>query len=82
MLSMLMAISCYRRTEQLVVEMAVPEEGSQPLHFASQHAHGPLAQYRTLLWKDSRVYWRSPGAPMILGTSPKVKQKELILQHR
>lgn len=43
------------------MEMAVPPEGSQVLRFETQYARGALAQYRTLLWKNSRVYWRSPG---------------------
>lgn len=42
--------------------MAVPPEGSQQLHFETQYARGSWAQYLTLLWKNNRVYWRSPGA--------------------
>lgn len=54
--------ACGRRTEQLLVEMAVPPEGSEALHFETQYARGAWAQYLTLLWKNNKVYWRSPGA--------------------
>ena len=51
-----------RRTQQLVEELAVPPPGSQALSFPSEFSRSRIAQYWVILWKNRKVYWRSPGA--------------------
>ena len=51
-----------RRTQQLVEELSVPPPGSQPLSFPSEFSRSRVAQYWVILWKNRKVYWRSPGA--------------------
>ena len=51
----------HRRTQQLVEELSVPPPGSQPLSFPSEFSRNRIAQYWVILWKNRKVYWRSPG---------------------
>jgi len=46
----------------MIEELKVPAPDSQPLHFPTEYAVSRGAQLRTILWKNSCVYWRYTGA--------------------
>ena len=46
----------------MIEELKVPPPGSEPLHFPTEYAVSRFAQLRTILWKNSCVYWRYTGA--------------------
>jgi hypothetical protein len=49
-----------RRALALADELGTPAAGSAPLRFESTYARGWLQQFRTCLWKDNLLMWRSP----------------------
>ncbi|KAM7522073.1 hypothetical protein LguiA_011975 [Lonicera macranthoides] len=50
----------YREIEACIQQMSVPVAGSQPLKFDSTYSQDAVFQFRTCLWKQNLVYWRSP----------------------
>ena len=50
-----------KRAENLVEELSVPAEGSEPLSFKTEYARTRVAQIKTIVWKNNRTYWRTPG---------------------
>ncbi|KAM7527670.1 hypothetical protein LguiB_031080 [Lonicera macranthoides] len=50
----------YREVEACIQQMSVPVAGSQPLKFDSTYSQDAVFQFRTCLWKQNLVYWRSP----------------------
>ena len=52
---------CLRRTtEELVQKLKQAGQGSQPLHFKARYSQNLLQQFRLLLLRNSREYWRTP----------------------
>lgn len=49
-----------REVEALIQELSVPPVGSSPLTFSSSYSQSSLTQFKTCLWKQNLVYWRSP----------------------
>ena len=49
-----------RKTEELVEKLKQPPEGSSPLKFTSRYSRGLIDQFRLLLLRNSREYWRMP----------------------
>nr|XP_043635485.1 ABC transporter G family member 31 [Erigeron canadensis] len=50
----------YRDIETLIQQTSTPQPGSEPLHFSSKYSQSGLTQFKTCLWKQNLVYWRSP----------------------
>ena len=53
-------MSSSRRALALADELGMPAPGSAPLRFQSTYARGWLQQFRTCLWKNNLLMWRSP----------------------
>ncbi|KAJ0020073.1 hypothetical protein Pint_32396 [Pistacia integerrima] len=49
----------YRKVESSIKNLSVPPAGSEPLKF-STYSQDQLSQCWICLWKQNRVYWRSP----------------------
>ena len=49
-----------RDTEELVQKLKQPSEGSQPLAFKTRYSRNLVQQFRLLLLRNSREYWRMP----------------------
>ncbi|CAH1419416.1 unnamed protein product [Lactuca virosa] len=50
----------YRDIEALIQQTSTPQPDSEPLHFSSTYSQTGFSQFRTCLWKQNLVYWRSP----------------------
>ncbi|XP_022148375.1 ABC transporter G family member 31 isoform X2 [Momordica charantia] len=50
----------YRSVEASIKQFSVPPIGGEPLKFDSTYSQDKLSQFRTCLWKQTLVYWRSP----------------------
>ncbi|XP_071724267.1 LOW QUALITY PROTEIN: ABC transporter G family member 31-like [Rutidosis leptorrhynchoides] len=56
----------YRHSEQFkgvessIKQFGSPSPDSEPLHFSSTFAQDTLTQFKTCMWKQNLVYWRSP----------------------
>ncbi|KAJ0554077.1 putative ABC-type sulfate transporter [Helianthus annuus] len=50
----------YREIEVLIQQESTPKGGSEALHFSTTYSQTSLYQFKTCLWKQSLVYWRSP----------------------
>ena len=50
-----------RRNDALVSELCVPVPGSQPLSFDRPFAASSREQFRVLMGRWLRSYWRNPG---------------------
>lgn len=50
----------YREVEASIERLSTPPAGSERLKFASTYSQDNLSQFRTCLWKQNLVYWRSP----------------------
>ncbi|KAK9065935.1 hypothetical protein SSX86_015337 [Deinandra increscens subsp. villosa] len=50
----------YREIEALIQQTSTPEPGSEPLQFSTTYSQTSLYQFKTCLWKQNLVYWRSP----------------------
>uniref|UniRef100_A0A5B7BKX4 Putative ABC transporter G family member 31-like n=1 Tax=Davidia involucrata TaxID=16924 RepID=A0A5B7BKX4_DAVIN len=50
----------YREVEASIKHMSIPSADSEPLKFSSTYSQNALYQFRTCLWKQNLVYWRSP----------------------
>ncbi|KAF9599142.1 hypothetical protein IFM89_035421 [Coptis chinensis] len=51
----------YRDVEALIKRLSIPPTGSMPLEFSSTYSQSSLTQFKTCLWKQNLVYWRSPS---------------------
>ncbi|KAJ8767846.1 hypothetical protein K2173_020786 [Erythroxylum novogranatense] len=49
----------YRRNEQLIKELSIPQPGSEDLHFPSQYSQSFINQCKACLWKQHWSYWRN-----------------------
>lgn len=49
-----------RRTRKLIESCKQPPEGSQPLRFERKFACNRMQQFRLLLLRNAREYWRMP----------------------
>lgn len=54
-------LSFCRRNDLLVSELSVPTPGSQPLKFDRPFAASTLEQFKVLMTRWLRSYWRHPG---------------------
>lgn len=50
-----------RKNEALIERLAVPAEGSEPLHFDSEYSQGYLSQFTMCLWKCAPAAPTHPG---------------------
>ncbi|KAD6119877.1 hypothetical protein E3N88_11148 [Mikania micrantha] len=50
----------YREIEALIHQTSTPEPGSEALQFSTTYSQNSLFQFKTCLWKQNLVYWRSP----------------------
>ncbi|KAJ9698671.1 hypothetical protein PVL29_007638 [Vitis rotundifolia] len=50
----------FREVEAAIKSFSVPPPGSEPLHFPTMYSQDAMTQFRTCLWKQNLVYWRSP----------------------
>nr|XP_023882215.1 ABC transporter G family member 31-like isoform X3 [Quercus suber] len=50
----------YRDVEASIKHFSVPPTGSEPLKFPSTYSQDTFSQFKTCLWKQNLVYWRSP----------------------
>ncbi|KAM4095378.1 hypothetical protein ACJW30_08G025300 [Castanea mollissima] len=50
----------YRDVEASIKQFSVPPTGSEPLKFPSTYSQDTFSQFKTCLWKQNLVYWRSP----------------------
>ncbi|KAL8225145.1 hypothetical protein R6Q57_017702 [Mikania cordata] len=50
----------YREIEALIQQTSTPEPGSEVLQFSTTYSQNSLFQFKTCLWKQNLVYWRSP----------------------
>ncbi|XP_034687785.1 ABC transporter G family member 31 isoform X3 [Vitis riparia] len=50
----------FREVEAAIKSFSVPPPGSEPLHFPTTYSQDAITQFRTCLWKQNLVYWRSP----------------------
>ncbi|KAL6195450.1 hypothetical protein ACLB2K_031069 [Fragaria x ananassa] len=50
----------YREVEESIEQYSFPLPDSEPLKFASTYSQNTLFQFKTCLWKQNLVYWRSP----------------------
>ncbi|KAK9998376.1 hypothetical protein SO802_017979 [Lithocarpus litseifolius] len=50
----------YRDVEASIKHFSVPPIGSEPLKFPSTYSQDTVSQFKTCLWKQNLVYWRSP----------------------
>ncbi len=50
----------HRENEELIARLALPAEGSRPLHFAHAFPQSQPRQLALLLKKNMLTYWRSP----------------------
>nr|XP_011460946.1 PREDICTED: ABC transporter G family member 31 [Fragaria vesca subsp. vesca] len=50
----------YREVEESIEQYSIPPPDSEPLKFASTYSQNTLFQFKTCLWKQNLVYWRSP----------------------
>ncbi|KAI7757931.1 hypothetical protein M8C21_007667 [Ambrosia artemisiifolia] len=50
----------YREIEALIEQTSTPMPGSEPIHFSTTYSQTNLYQFKTCLWKQNLVYWRSP----------------------
>ena len=49
-----------RKTQELVEKLKQPPEDSKPLKFKSRYSRKVMDQFRLLLLRNSREYWRMP----------------------
>jgi len=52
--------SLFRRVEEMIKSLSVPEPGSHDLEFPTQFSRSSLTQFKANLWKQKLTYWRSP----------------------
>ncbi|XP_050370923.1 ABC transporter G family member 31 isoform X3 [Argentina anserina] len=50
----------YREVEESIQQYSNPPANSKALKFASMYSQNTSVQFRTCLWKQNLVYWRSP----------------------
>uniref|UniRef100_A0A7N2KPZ6 ABC transporter domain-containing protein n=1 Tax=Quercus lobata TaxID=97700 RepID=A0A7N2KPZ6_QUELO len=50
----------YRDVEASIKHFSVAPTGSEPLKFPSTYSQDMVSQFKTCLWKQNLVYWRSP----------------------
>ncbi|XP_050239621.1 ABC transporter G family member 31 isoform X2 [Quercus robur] len=50
----------YRDVEASIKHFSVAPTGSEPLKFPSTYSQDTVSQFKTCLWKQNLVYWRSP----------------------
>lgn len=50
-----------RQNEDLVLELSHPAPGSKPIAFDRPFAASTLQQFRVLMMRWFRIYWRHPG---------------------
>ncbi|KAF5193110.1 Abc transporter g family member, partial [Thalictrum thalictroides] len=51
----------YREVEASIECLSNPLPDSQPLMFSTTYSQDSLTQFKTCLWKQNLVYWRSPA---------------------
>ncbi|KAF3968871.1 hypothetical protein CMV_007280 [Castanea mollissima] len=50
----------YSDVEASIKHFSIPPAGSEPLKFSTTYSQDIFTQFRTCLWKQNLVYWRSP----------------------
>ncbi|KAG2673155.1 hypothetical protein I3760_13G076600 [Carya illinoinensis] len=50
----------YREVETSIKRFSIPPAGSEALVFSSTYSQDLFAQFRTCIWKQNLVYWRTP----------------------
>ncbi|KAF8025633.1 hypothetical protein BT93_F2468 [Corymbia citriodora subsp. variegata] len=55
----------YKQNKDLVEELRTPPAGASDLHFPDQYAQSTWGQFKSCLWKQWWIYWRSPDYNLV-----------------